>query len=110
MAKTLPQEKQISLLQCLEASLALCSICNVCIDHPLAFTNLDLSDCTSVCMVICLLESKLVILVLRVVDYRLWLEGVRAAEKVNSSGVKVNGAEKVSFNLITHSLAESGEG
>ncbi|XP_068469968.1 helicase-like transcription factor CHR28 isoform X2 [Phaseolus vulgaris] len=28
MAKTLPQEKQISLLQCLEASLALCSICN----------------------------------------------------------------------------------
>ncbi|XP_022639293.1 helicase-like transcription factor CHR28 isoform X2 [Vigna radiata var. radiata] len=27
MAKTLPQEKQISLLQCLEASLALCSIC-----------------------------------------------------------------------------------
>jgi len=38
------------------------------------------------------------------------LEGVRAAEKVNLSGVKVNGVEKVSFNLITHSLAESGEG
>ncbi|KAL2588149.1 hypothetical protein AAZV13_13G154200 [Glycine max] len=28
MAKKLPQEKQISLLKCLEASLALCSICN----------------------------------------------------------------------------------
>ncbi|CAJ1936386.1 unnamed protein product [Sphenostylis stenocarpa] len=28
MAKTLPQEKQISLLKCLEASMALCSICN----------------------------------------------------------------------------------
>lgn len=29
MAKKLPQEKQISLLKCLEASLALCGICNV---------------------------------------------------------------------------------
>lgn len=50
MAKKLPQEKQISLLKCLEVSLALCSICNVCIYHPLVFINLDLCDCTSACI------------------------------------------------------------
>lgn len=32
MAKKLPQEKQILLLNCLEASLAICSICSVS-DH-----------------------------------------------------------------------------
>lgn len=30
MANKLPREKQIYLLNCLEASLALCGICNVC--------------------------------------------------------------------------------
>jgi len=30
MAKKLPEEKRLSLLKCLEASLALCGICNVC--------------------------------------------------------------------------------
>jgi len=38
------------------------------------------------------------------------LEGVRAALKVNSSEVKVNGVEKVLFNRITNFLAERGEG
>ena len=30
MAKKLPQEKQLCLLKCLEASLAICGICSVC--------------------------------------------------------------------------------
>lgn len=30
MAKKLPQERQMYLLNCLEASLAICGICNVC--------------------------------------------------------------------------------
>ena len=30
MAKKIPREKQVYLLNCLEASLAICGICNVC--------------------------------------------------------------------------------
>jgi hypothetical protein len=35
MAKKLPRDKQIHLLNCLEASLAICGICNVCTYFPI---------------------------------------------------------------------------
>ena len=42
MARKLPRDEQEHLLQCLEASLAICGICNVCVIR-LSFTNICVS-------------------------------------------------------------------
>lgn len=55
MAKKLPREKQMSLMKCLEASLALCGICNVSIDHLLVIVCMVSSVCIIMC--ICLIQS-----------------------------------------------------
>lgn len=45
VAKKLPQEKQVCLLKCLEDSLAICGICNVCVHLLVVF--LDVSNLSS---------------------------------------------------------------